>query len=150
MFKISNVYKALLILPEECKHPNLVLNLSSTKFSTKSKFSTIDSTKFSTAVYTTPFGACVRALWVPGTVCNPGARYPYTPSTGGESKRRRGETVRVPRTSVLAGPRRPCEWRRLRSCLLGPRPRRSDCVPQAPVFACAPRSAARWLAVWRH
>ena len=63
MFKISNVYKALLILPEECKHPNLVLNLSSTKFSTKSKFSTIDSTKFSTAVYTTPFGACVRALW---------------------------------------------------------------------------------------
>ena len=50
MFKISNVYKALLILPEECKHPNLVLNLSSTKFSTKSKFSTIDSTKFSTRI----------------------------------------------------------------------------------------------------
>ena len=64
MFKIRNVYKALLILPEECKHPNLVLNLSSTKFSAKSKFSTIDSTKFSTAVYTTPFGACVRALWL--------------------------------------------------------------------------------------
>ena len=48
MFKISNVYKALQIQQEESKHPNLVLNLSSTKFSTKSK----SSTKFSTAVYT--------------------------------------------------------------------------------------------------
>ena len=58
VFKISNVYKALLILPEDCKHPNLVLNLSSTKFSAKSKFST----KFSTAVYTTPSGGLCPGL----------------------------------------------------------------------------------------